>query len=111
MKGRVAFMHIVGTQLRAILAAQDTAVDVYTSTRKFVARVSPAEALQVILSGRFAGVGNRHRIRHIKPDSAGLSRGLRPVEEIRFFYGDERARAAASSFDHRPTRFEVPDNA
>jgi|HubBroStandDraft_4_1064222.scaffolds.fasta_scaffold462486_1 hypothetical protein len=101
-------MHIVGMELRSILAAQDSAVEVHTSTRKLVARVSPMEALKITSSGRFAGVGNHRRIHHIKPDNSGLGSVMRAVEKVRFKYGDKKTLSAIAAFDHRPTRFVGP---
>ena len=101
-------MHIVGRELRAIIAAQETPIEVHTSTTKLVACVSPMEALKIVSSGRFAGVGNRHRIHHIKPDNAGLGRGMPAVEEVRFKFGDQRTLSAISAFENRPMRSVGP---
>ncbi len=54
-------MHIVGNEFWVILAPQEAAVEVHASTRKLVARASPAEALSIVSRG-FAGVDNRRQI-------------------------------------------------
>jgi len=64
-------MHIVGDDLKSILARQAESVEVrkVVDGQSFsIATVSAKEALRIVKMGQFAGVGNLRRIRSIKSD-------------------------------------------
>ena len=78
-------MHITGDQLTAILGAQQESVEIRNGRSYPIGTASPEIALGIVERGRFAGVGNAHRIRYIKPDDhhSGWPGGSHTTERIR----------------------------
>src|SRR3990170_68722 len=60
-------MQFAGQQLEAILSVQDRAVAVYDSDGFLRDEVRPKTAVRIAAAGNYVGIGNRRRIRYLRP--------------------------------------------
>jgi hypothetical protein len=79
-------MQFSGPQLRAILANQRDGLDVRDQNGgPVMVRVPVARALRVLDLERYVGIGNRARIRYLRPavSTRGLGSGSQTTREVR----------------------------
>lgn len=63
-------MQFSGQQLEAILSTQDEEVEVYDSEGFLRGQVRPRVAVRITCAGNYVGIGNRRRIRYLRPLNA-----------------------------------------
>ncbi len=102
-------MHITGDQLTAILEAQREPVEIRNGRSYPIGTASPEKALGIVERGRFAGVGNAHRVRYIKPDDhcVGWSGGNHTTRRVPI-RDDQGQATTAPIIEHKPLVYSRP---
>lgn len=99
-------MQFSGQQLGTILQQQGAEVAVYDAHGSFRGNVSPHAAVRIIAEREYVGIGNKRRIRYIRPlwgtmSPEALRNGSRTTRRIRNDHGV--IIAPRLHVEHKPT--------